>query len=91
MWVTYDCYLKHWRRLQVAVNIHRQNDAVSEAYFVPELLYFQELPFIPGTDNKTYKILDAVALMKKNHAKWDCSEVDIFQLEIMHEINDNLW
>ena len=61
--------LKHRRRLQVAVNIHRQNDAVSGAYLLSELLYLQELPFDPGVHNKMYKFLDIVALMKGNRAK----------------------
>ena len=82
--------LKQWRRLQVAVNIDQQNDAVSDSCLFPELLYFQELPSVPGVHNEMYKFLDTVALMKGNQAKalgiyclvqWDCSEVDIFQLE----------
>ena len=35
----------------------------------PELLYLQELPFVPGAQNKMYKFLDIVALMKGNRAK----------------------
>ena len=35
----------------------------------PELLYLQDLPFVPGVHKKIYKFLDNVALMKGNRAK----------------------
>ena len=65
--------LKHSRRLQVAIKIHRQklsqNEAFSGAYFVPGAALLQELPFIPGAHNKIDKVLDIVALKKRNQAK----------------------
>ena len=35
----------------------------------PELLYFQDLPFVSGAHNKMHKFLEIVALMRGNRAK----------------------
>ena len=62
----------------------------------PELLNLQEMPFVPGAHNKMDKFLNIVTFKKGMYCHHlvselcDCSEVDIFQLEIKQETNDKL-